>query len=152
MDTKDYVFQEQFGTGLLPTPNGWHELDDWFSYTKTLPTIEDELNQLVRPRNMEQSVYVIHMPPHKAGLDTVGRRTNVGSKAIYDFLLKHQPRLSLHSHIHESPEVSVRWHAKIGKTICIQPDQLEPFTYVTIDLRTMKFERHAEIEKAGERR
>lgn len=141
MDTKDYVFQEQFGTGCLSTPNGWHELEDWFSYARTLPTIEDELNQLVRPRNMAQSVYVIHMPPYKVGLDEVGRGTKVGSKAVYDFLLKHQPRLSLHGHIHESSEVSGRWHAKLGNTICIQPGQGESFTYVTIDLQTMRFDR-----------
>ncbi|MGD9100789.1 MAG: phosphoesterase, partial [Anaerolineae bacterium] len=66
------------------------------------------------------------------------------SKAIYDFLSKHQPRLSLHGHIHESPQVSGRWHARLGNTICIQPGQLEPFTYVVIDLETMKFDRHTE--------
>ena len=38
MDTADYVFQEQFGTGLLSTPNGWQEIADWISYAKTLPT------------------------------------------------------------------------------------------------------------------
>ena len=32
MDTADYVFQEQFGTGLLSTPNGWQEIVEWISY------------------------------------------------------------------------------------------------------------------------
>ncbi len=144
MDTQDYVFQAQFGTGLLSTPDGAQELTDWFAYAKTLPTIEDELERLVRPKNMARGIYVIHMPPHKLGLDECAPGPRVGSKAIYDFLLKHQPRLSLHGHIHESPQVSGRWHAQLGHTTCIQPGQLKPFTYVTIDLETMKFDRHTE--------
>jgi len=34
MDTDDYSFQEQFGTGLLSTPNGWQEIDDWLPVQK----------------------------------------------------------------------------------------------------------------------
>src|SRR5271169_1948624 len=30
MDTQDYVFQKQKGTGLLSSKKGWQELDDWF--------------------------------------------------------------------------------------------------------------------------
>lgn len=145
MDTEDYVFQEQFGTGLLSTPEGWIEIEDWFSYARTLPTIKDELDRLARPKNMAQSVYVIHMPPSKLGLDECGNGPKVGSKAIYDFLLRHQPRLSLHGHIHESPKVSGRWHAKLGDAICIQPGQLGPFTYVIIDLHTVEFDRHTDV-------
>lgn len=144
MDTEDHIFQEQFGTGLLSTPNGFQELDDWFAVAKKLPTIEDELNQLVHPRDMAHSVYVIHMPPFKLGLDKCSHGGEVGSKAIYNFLQKYQPKLSLHGHIHESPEVSGRWYAKLDNTICIQPGQLDGFTYVTIDLSTMKFDRIVE--------
>lgn len=147
MDTEDYVFQEQFGTGLLSTPTGWEEMEDWFSYARTLPTMEDELNRLVRPEHMAQSVYVLHMPPYGLGLDECWDDRRVGSRAVYNFLLAHQPKFSLHGHIHESPEVSGRWYAQLGNTICIQPGQLEPFTYVTIDLDTMTFDRH--IEDAG---
>ncbi len=145
MDTKSYTFQEQFGTALFSTPNGWKEISDWFSYAKTLPTIEEELQKLTRPKNMAHSVYVIHMPPDKLRLDEVRPGLKVGSKAIYDFLKKEQPKLSLHGHVHESPEVSKKWWAKLGNTICIQPGQLDSFTYVTIDLRTMSFQRHTEV-------
>lgn len=142
MDTDDYIFQEQYGTGLLSIPNGWKEIQDWFAYAKTLPTIEDELEKLVRPTNMERSVYVIHMPPYRSGLDKCGHGPEVGSKAVYNFLLNHQPKLSLHGHIHESPESSGKWYTQLGNTVCIQPGQLSPFTYVTIDLQAMQFERH----------
>ncbi|PKP52805.1 MAG: phosphoesterase [Candidatus Altiarchaeales archaeon HGW-Altiarchaeales-3] len=140
-DTEDYVFQEQFGTGLLSTPGGWQEIDDWFSYANKLPTIEDELNKLIRPDNMANAVYVIHIPPYKLGLDECGNGTKVGSKAVYDFLLKNQPMLSLHGHIHESPDVSGKWYARLGRTVCIQPGQLDEFTYVWLDISTMEFDR-----------
>jgi Icc-related predicted phosphoesterase len=142
MDTDDYTFDVQFGKGVLSTPEGWKGIDDWFSYARTLPTIEEELNRMVRPRGMAKSVYVIHMPPWGMELDKVyGVANGVGSKAIYNFLEKYQPRFSLHGHIHESPEISGRWHSKLGRTICIQPGQLDEFTYVTIDLFTMKLDR-----------
>ena len=144
MDTQDLAFQAQLGPGLLSTPNGWHEIKDWFSYARTLPTIKDELERLVRPQDMAQSIYSIHMPPHGLGLDQVGNGEKVGSKTIYDFLRNHQPRLSLHGHIHESPDVSGSWHARLGDTLCIQPGQLDPFTYVTIDLDTLEFDRHTD--------
>ncbi|MDO9518308.1 MAG: metallophosphoesterase [Methanosarcinaceae archaeon] len=144
MDTADYIFQEQFGTGLLSTQDGWQEINDWFTCAKTLPTIEEELDRLVRPDDMSKSVYVIHMPPCNLGLDRCYHGAEVGSKAVYNFLEKNQPKLSLHGHIHESPEVTGQWYAKIGETLCIQPGQLDEFTYVTIDLTTMKFDRIVE--------
>ena len=99
-----------------------------------------ELERLARPANMAQGVYVIHMPPYRLGLDECDPSLKVGSRALYDFLLEHQPRLSLHGHIHQSPRVSGKWQAKLGDTHCIQPGQFEPFTYVIIDLQTMKLE------------
>jgi len=90
---------------------------------------------------MAKSVYVLHMPPYRLGLDKCSYGAEVGSKAIFNFLNKYQPKLSLHGHIHESPEVTGRWYAELGRTICIQPGQLDEFTYVTIDLSTMKFNR-----------
>jgi uncharacterized protein len=144
IDTPDYVFREQFGTGLLSTLDGWKEIKDWYSYAGTLPSIEDELKDLERPKDMTKSVYVIHMPPSNLGLDECGHGAKVGSKAVHNFLLEYQPKFSFHGHIHESPEVSGRWHSRLGNTICIQPGQLDPFTYVAIDLGTMKFDRYTE--------
>lgn len=142
IDTASYVFQEQYGTALLSTAAGWQEIPDWFAYARTLPTIEEEMRRLARPQNMAQSIYVLHMPPANLGLDKCGHGPEVGSQAIYAFLDENQPRLALHGHIHESPETSGRWWNRVGGTVCIQPGQLEPFTYVTIDLATMEFERH----------
>lgn len=140
-DTRDYVFQRQFGTGLLSTPEGYRELDDWFAYAERLPTIEDELTRLVRPGDMAKAVYVIHMPPSGLGLDKCYHGGEVGSVAVYDFIKEHQPTLSLHGHIHESPDVTGQWRAKLGRTVCVQPGQLDEFAYVTIDLSNMELSR-----------
>lgn len=141
MDSEDYIFQEQYGSGLLSTLEGWRDIEDWPAYARTLPPIEEEMNRLVRPKKMSRTIYNIHMPPSSMGLDECGFGPKVGSKAIYSFLEKHQPLLSLHGHIHESPGVSGKWKGSLGTTICLQPGQLEPFTYVEIDLQTMHCER-----------
>jgi len=54
---------------------------------------------------------------------------------------KNQPKLSPHGHIHESLELTGKWKAKLARTIYIQSGQRDDFTYVTIDMSTMKFER-----------
>jgi Icc-related predicted phosphoesterase len=149
MDTPDYVFQEQFGTGLLSTPNGRKEIADWQDYARSLPTIQDEMERLDLPDDPDHTVYVVHMPPSDLGLDQCGNGDRVGSKAIYNFLQKLQPRLALHGHIHESPETSGIWRANLGNTVCVQPGQLSPFTYVVIDLGTMQMERYTDDFYSG---
>lgn len=130
-------------------------------YLKSLPTIEQELNKLPTPSDMSKCIYVIHEPPYGVGLDVVPaatydsklgyyvvrgkRNSKIGSRSVHDFIKRRQPAFSLHGHIHESPLISKKWFAKIGKTVCIQPGQLplqkmpkglqEYFTtYVLIDL------------------
>lgn len=141
MDTAEYVFQEQFGAGLLSSNNGYENIEDWFSYARQLPTIEDEMKKLVRPEKMGRAVYVIHMPPYRLGLDRCAHGAEVGSKAIYDFILREQPVVSLHGHIHESPQMTGKWRSELNDTVCVQPGQLAPFTYVSIDLNSMEMNR-----------
>lgn len=146
MDTPSFAFESQRGTGLLSTHDGWHEVDNWRAYAQTLPTIADELAALARPESMAGSVCVFHMPPHRLGLDVCFDGRRVGSAAIYDFLAAHQPKLSFHGHIHESPEMSGAWKANLDDTTCIQPGQSEEdcLTYVTVDTDSMETERHQE--------
>ena len=144
MDTKNYTFQKQYGPGLFSGADGWKKIDNWQAYAKTVPTIEDELNRLERPKDFSKSIYVLHMPPAMLGLDHCYDKSRPGSTSIYHFLKKHQPRLSLHGHIHESPEISGKWAIKLGDTVCIQPGQLEELTYVTINLSNMEYHRFKE--------
>ena len=143
IDTPDHVFQPQLGTGLLSTCSGWQELPDWPSYARTLPTIEDELAKLPQPAAMDRAIYVIHMPPFGEGLDECWSGERVGSIALSRFLEEKQPLYALHGHIHESPQVTGRWQASIGRTTCIQPGQGPRFTYVTLDLESRSFHRTA---------
>ncbi|MFX1436377.1 MAG: hypothetical protein ACFFAA_04105, partial [Promethearchaeota archaeon] len=78
-------------------------------------------------------------------LDVTHDGRKVGSKAEYEFIKKNQPKLSLHGHIHESPDFSGKWHSQLRKTICIQPGQSHQddshLVFAIIDLETMEIER-----------
>jgi Icc-related predicted phosphoesterase len=141
-DTVDFTFPEQLGSGLFSTPTGWEEIPDWYATARQFPTISEELERLIRPSNMAKCVYIIHMPPAGIGLDVCENGRPVGSKAVYAFLRKNQPLVSLHGHIHESPEISGVWKNKIGSTFCIQPGQDRNLTYVIADLNSMNFIRY----------
>lgn len=139
-DSDYFVFPKQFGTGLLSTPIGFDELEDWIEYSIKISTIEEELTALPTSINIDKTIYVIHMPPSKLGLDVCSDFRKVGSDSVYNFLKQKQPLLSLHGHIHESVEMTGSWKGNMGKTVCIQPGQMRPLTYVIIDLDTMETE------------
>ncbi|GAB4373092.1 MAG: hypothetical protein Kow00128_22390 [Deltaproteobacteria bacterium] len=141
-DSEDFVLPPQFGSAILSRPGGWEEIPDWESYARSLPTIEEELSRLPAPDDPARAVYVIHGPPAGVGLDVVRGGQPVGSAATARFLARVQPRLSLHGHIHESPEESGVWVERLGKTVCIQPGQaIGGLTVVVGDLDAMRFER-----------
>jgi len=150
MDTPDFEFPKQIGKPLISMKEGLKQINDWFSYARTLSTIEDELKSLVKPDDMKNTVYIMHMPPANVLLDVCSDARRVGSFAIYNFIKKNQPLLTLHGHIHESPQISNKWVNKIGKTICIQPGQSNYYqkfiNYVIIDLKKMDY-KHYSIEK-----
>ena len=122
-DSEKFAFPEQFGGAILSRPGGWEEIPDWEAYARTLPTIEEELAALPAPEDPARAVYVIHGPPAGLGLDVVRGGKPVGSPATTRFLETVQPLLSLHGHIHESPEESGVWMNRVGETVCLQPGQ-----------------------------
>ena len=89
------------------------------SIKKENGTISEDLKELTKLSNPKKTVYVIHAPPFNTKLDIITTGTHVGSKAVRGFIEKEQPLLTLHGHIHESPQMSGSWKDKIGKTICI---------------------------------
>lgn len=142
MDASDFFFPPQFGGGLLSIPGGWQEIPDWPAYAMTLPTIEAELASLPAPADPSRAVYVIHGPPSGLSLDVCRGGARVGSAATLRFLERRQPLLSLHGHIHESPEECGVWKTSVGRTVVIQPGQSTAgLTVVLGDLETMEFER-----------
>lgn len=94
--------------------------------------------------DMPNAIFNIHVPPYGTGLDeapkldheqrmeAAGSMAAVGSTAVRDSILKHQPLLSLHGHIHESKGVQ-----KLGRTTCINPGSVYgegALQGVTVDL------------------
>lgn len=89
------------------------------SVDKEEGTIREDLNELRKLSNPKKTIYVFHAPPFNTKLDIITTGQHVGSKAIRNFIEKEKPPLTLHGHIHESPQMSGSWHDKIGKTVCV---------------------------------
>jgi Icc-related predicted phosphoesterase len=141
-DAAGHVFGHQLGPGVLSTAVGFAEIPDWPAHAETLPSIEEELAALPAPPDATRAVYVLHGPPSGLGLDVVRGGAAVGSPATRAFLERIRPLLSLHGHIHESPEESGVWRATLGRTVCIQPGQSPSgLTVVICRLDAMTFER-----------
>jgi Icc-related predicted phosphoesterase len=79
----------------------------------------------------DSAIFNIHCPPYNSGIDTavelddhqqvVSRNgqpipSPIGSTAVRNAILRYQPMLGLHGHVHESRGV-----ARLGRTICINP-------------------------------
>ena len=105
------------------------DLDEHF---KNRNTIEDDLKDIVKQANPEQTIYVMHSPPFGAKLDVIYNERNVGSRAIYEFIEKYQPLLTLHGHIHESYKMTGEYFTRIGKTISINPGRSKNQIHVVI--------------------
>lgn len=144
-----YIFQRQLASVAgISNEYGYDKIYNWLEYSMTeLPNMCDVLNGLPKPSDQRKTVYVMHMPP--AGLRLGQLRyqdLDIGSVDIYRFLKEQQPLLSLHGHIHESPDTRKgKWINQILQTTCIQTGQTELFdnfmTYAEIDLLNEKYER-----------
>ena len=110
---------------------GWSNTTPWQTprecTEEELAARIDRLAQQVE--DMPNAIFNIHVPPYGTGLDDAPEldsdlrpieggsvATPVGSTAVRDSIMEHQPLLSLHGHIHESRGVQ-----KLGRTIAINP-------------------------------
>lgn len=144
-----YIPQKQLSyVAGISNEYGYDKIFNWLEYSRTeLPYMCDILKTLPEPENLKQTIYVMHMPP--AGLrlgQLLYQDLDIGSVDIYDFLKEKQPMLSLHGHIHESPDtVKGKWINQIIHTTCIQPGQTElgnnDMVYVELDLQKQEFVR-----------
>ena len=113
---------------------------DPYVYLKQGGTIEEDLQRLARPTDLKKTIYVMHSPPYGTRLDSIHGGHHVGSKAIKTFVEKSQPLLTLHGHIHESPEVSGSFFDKIGETISVNPGQFTSRSRDSYELHAVTFE------------
>jgi len=110
---------------------GWTNPTPWNTYREAS---EDELAGKIEQLaalvpDMGRAIFNFHAPPYGSGLDEAPaldenlRPTHggavmkpVGSVAVRDAILKHQPMLSVHGHIHESRAIK-----RLGRTMAINP-------------------------------
>lgn len=107
----------------------------------TVPLISDGIV------SQEKYIFVCHCPPSSVGLGNIDKDTDVGSNALYKWIETTQPLLTLHGHIHESPQVTGYHTAKIGHTTVHQPGQQKPqerlvYSIVSIKGSSVDVERH----------
>jgi len=110
---------------------GWTNPTPWNTYREApeeelAPKIE-ALAALVP--DMGRAIFNFHAPPYGTGLDEApaldenlrpmhggAAMKPVGSRAVREAILKHQPMLSVHGHIHESRAIK-----RLGRTMAINP-------------------------------
>ncbi len=96
-------------------------------------TIADDLGGMCASK--APWAFVAHAPPIETNLDRAYGQKAFGSKAVRDAIRKHQPLLSFHGHIHESPTVSGHWQDQLGKTLAINPGQsTKQLCYAVVDI------------------
>lgn len=113
---------------------GFVDIPDKYEYFKYKGTIKEDLDKLHVPKD---TIIAIHCPPCSLGMDICSDGRAVGSKSIYEWVDREQPRLVLCGHIHESRYMTGTWKAKIGDTVVLQPGQYGGSTYavlVTLDI------------------
>jgi Icc-related predicted phosphoesterase len=119
------------GGGFHMVSCGWTNPTPWDTFREApepelAVRIEDVISKLP---DMERTIFNFHAPPYGSGLDEAPaldsslRPTHggavmkpVGSTAVRDAILKHQPLLSVHGHIHESRGVK-----RMNRTLAINP-------------------------------
>jgi len=98
---------------------------------------EEELSERIdkvagKVKRMDRAIFDIHVPPYGAGIDEAPELTDnmqmimgaagepkmipVGSTAVREAILKYQPMLGLHGHIHESSGIR-----NLGETTLVNP-------------------------------
>ena len=122
------------GDGFSMVSTGWTNITPWKTYRELPePELAAKLEGMIpKSADMSRMVFNFHCPPYASQLDeapAVDENLNVkdagrslipvGSTAVRDVILKYQPLLSLHGHIHEA-----KGTARIGQTLSINAGSL----------------------------
>ena len=122
------------GEGFEMFGMGYSNMTPWscprdISEEELQTRIDDLANRI---KQMDRAIFDIHVPPYDTGIDDAPELTEdmqmimsasgepqmipVGSTAVREVILKHQPLLGLHGHIHESSGIR-----KLGNTTLVNP-------------------------------
>jgi len=113
---------------------------DPYLYLRQRETIREDLNRLPKPIDQKRAIYVMHSPPFGTRLDFIQGGKSAGSRSIKAFIEENQPLLTLHGHIHESPELSGAYFDRIGETLSINPGQFTSTSRASSKLHAVTFE------------
>jgi len=127
--TKDFTIDNRIdGSFLTRVPldgTEYYQVD--YNKVPREMSLETYLKQkILLLSDQKRTIYVFHAPPFGTNLDMINKTTHVGSRAVRQFINKHQPYLSLHGHIHETVDASGRFTDTIGNTVVASPGN-EPF-------------------------
>jgi Icc-related predicted phosphoesterase len=110
---------------------GWTNPTPWDTFREAPePELAAKIEAMAtRVPDMGRAIFNFHAPPYGTGLDEAPALDStlrpihggavmkaVGSTAVRDAILEHQPLLSVHGHIHESRAVK-----RMGRTLAINP-------------------------------
>jgi len=124
----------ELGDGFSMISTGWSNVTPWKTFRELPePELAAKIEAMIPPNaDMRRMVFNFHCPPYGSNLDEApdidqdlnvkeaGRAlVPVGSTAVRDAILRHQPLLSLHGHIHEG-----KGAARLGKTLAINAGSL----------------------------
>lgn len=145
----------QLGTPCTSESGRMKVIPDLDEFLNSRPTLEQLLEAIEPPPvDYGRSILVAHAPPRGLDLATLWNGDDVGSVGVRIWIDRHQPLLTLHGHIHESPDAAARLKGAprhtslLGRTRCHQPGQRLPreLTYSVIELgETVRIDwRHGE--------
>ncbi len=110
-------------------------MKDWEKNEENIKKDLEELSKLSDPR---KTIYSMHAPPLGTNLDVIFSGEHVGSSAIREFIKEKQPFMTLHGHIHESPQMTGNWKDAIGDSISINPGKGSILVFDLNDMKTME--------------
>jgi Icc-related predicted phosphoesterase len=125
MDDRESAWPPQKNPSYVKSSDGMDQLIpiDPYGFLKQRETIREDLDRLPKPLQPKRAIYVMHSPPFGTRLDFIQGGGYAGSRSIKAFIENYQPFLTLHGHIHESPDFSGHYFDRIGETISVNPGQ-----------------------------
>jgi Icc-related predicted phosphoesterase len=125
MDDLDAAWPPQKNPSYIRSSDQTDQLTpiDPYLFLRGRETIREDLDRLPKPLHQKRAIYIMHSPPFGTRLDLIQGGKSAGSRSIKAFIEEHQPLLTLHGHIHESPDLSGAYFDRIGKTLSINPGQ-----------------------------
>jgi len=124
-DWERYDVSRYVDPGCVPPEEGWHSVEQAENIIQ-YATIKQDLEDIIGENDLSNSIFLFHTPPYQTKLDRAGLDgkmidqvpvdLHVGSIAVKDMIMDHQPLITLHGHVHESARITGSWKDQLGKT------------------------------------